>query len=739
MGTKKQNVTQLEKSSVLGQDASVKDLASLLINNKVLNKAGLTADKVKGQKDQFIQFLAGAFSSTATDVEQAAMAGFWFLKKSKNKADVKNFVLNVVSLATELATTLNETEDKTTKKLIEDKLDKLSPVLVAVDQKIEGMPEKKPKKKSKSIPTAPPLPKTETQSQGSVSQDQSQETATSTKDKPALEKELRPLGDEAKLAQKFSETGKEAFSKYNEVANALKEDEPDIASVESTIAELKKLIEVTREIEALVDRASDLKDEAAVILKSNSTNRAGIGAKSVATKAISDLKGKSPDLNSIGLELDDADRMLAENDEEDGEPLMGLQDLKAWLTKAAKADGSKSFPFACCVDGKNSGGDLTVNGFTFVIHKKKKSAALMRNLKREIDSAKLKHGMLTVEKKSKTIVLDVKGELGSIPKIAKLMKLWLKARKPLPVKKARILDIDGSEVSVGFEDGELKELLVDYAKRVTTATSNFLDYASNINDVWKKITVVAGRANDFENISEFNADNITRILTDLDNILDKAEDNKKWKEVEAEIDRSFELNEDYLDGKEKPPYWDKLKTVWAVAKAAAEKGDYSDGLTIAVKVKSTLLSIMEGSLTGNDDAQTRWEKASGNWSKTISSVLEQIDTLKQELMKFNDVELKEIAQFELNALFLDYVNRITKAFNNVSKLDGSPAMQANLAGDALDIVIEFKKHMLGNEKVKIVERFGASAFDSPVSIKGPLTTAFNELQPALVLLQGVAS
>ena len=699
MGNKDTNLIALNKS--LKTPANVEEFAGVLINNGVLDKPALKAVDVKAKSEFFKQFMACAFSSKDAEKKDAIVLGkFHFLKKSKAKSDIDMFVASASSVAQELKTHATQNPDD---KQSAKKSAFFCGVLESVGAKVEATPGEQP---------GPPPEQQQEQQQDSGGE------------KAKLEKQLKALGDKVKLAKGLSDIGKKASDKYDEAMSLLEGD--DLTAIKLAISEVNTFLRKSDKVVEVVERVNDLKAEVDQVLKNNPASEVGLQAKAKLDEAGKGLKGEDPKLDQIGAQLSEVDTLLENNDEDDGEPLISIKELKTLLTKAAKADGSESYPFACCE---------AADGFTFIMHKRKKASALMKNLKREKSSSKLKYGTITVDKKAKAAILTVEGEVGAIPTIFKLMKLWLKENKPLPVKKARII-IGGSEVVPSSD--EIVELLKDYAARVLTVKSNNPMFSSEVDNVWNTVLEKAGAAPDFADLSDDNVSEVTGLLGNVDAILDQLEGAKDWLPVSKEVGELYTTAFNLL-GDNKPDYWGKLTAAWTKAREEAESYNFDNAHTIADKVKSTLLGIVEGSLTGDDDAQTRWEKASSNWSKTISTVVEQIKVLKQELMKLNDDGLKEIAQFELDDLFLDYVNRITKAFNNVSKLSGSPEKQANLAGDALDVIVEFKNHMRSNEKIKVVERFGASAFDAPVSAQGPLTEAFNELQPALVLLKGVAA
>ena len=540
MGNKDTNLIALNKS--LKTPANVEEFAGVLIDKGVLDKPALKAVDVKAKSEFFKQFMACAFSSKDAEKKDAIVLGkFHFLKKSKAKSDIDNFVSSAASVAQEIKThaTQNPDDKQSVKKSAF-----FCGILESVGSKIEPLPDEG------TPPPPPPPPPTE--------------DSGDTQKKAKLEKELKSLGDETKLAKNLSEAGKMASIKHSQALAALNQSAPDLADVEASINEVKELLETHHKIKDLKERVSDLKAEVDVILTKNADNEAGKQSKAIIDKADDDLKGKSPDIKAIKSTLDQADKLLEENDEDDGESLMSLQEMKALLAKAAKADGSKSFPFACCEGGKHPDSNLTANDLTFVVHKRKKPSALMKNLKREIDSSKLKYGRFTIEKKAKTIVLAVEGELGSIPQIAKLMKLWLKEKKPLPVKKARIIDVGGNELSVGFEGGELKGLLVDYANRVTYALPNFLAYSGKIRAIWERVLTQAGQPKDFPTLSEDNSDSVADILAELDDLLDEAEGADAWEDVRGRVSGLYTTIEGLIKGKE-PPYWGKLATAWKTA------------------------------------------------------------------------------------------------------------------------------------------------------------------------------
>ena len=99
---------------------------------------------------------------------------------------------------------------------------------------------------------------------------------------------------------------------------------------------------------------------------------------------------------------------------------------------------------------------------------------------------------------------------------------------------------------------------------------------------------------------------------------------------------------------------------------------------------------------------------------------------KDELMEQDNVDLQEIAQFELDSLYLDFGLRLTKAVNNVSRLAGNDVTQAKLASDTLDVLIEFEEFVNSSSKIQAVETF-SSLLKTPVSAKSTFTNAYQVL------------
>ena len=205
--------------------------------------------------------------------------------------------------------------------------------------------------------------------------------------------------------------------------------------------------------------------------------------------------------------------------------------------------------------------------------------------------------------------------------------------------------------------------------------------------------------------------------------------------VKARVGNLYKTVAAAVDGNE-PDYWDRLSIAWEMAQTAAESYDFNRALTLTERLEATLVNVIEGNLTGSDDAQTRWEKASAAWSLSLDKVTQEMNTLKDELMEQDNIGLQEIAQFELDDLYLSFGLRITKAVNNVSRLAGSNAKQGKLASDTLDAITEFEEFLNSSGQIEAVEAF-SSELKTPVSAKSTFTEAFRELQPALVLLVGL--
>ena len=98
MANKKKNETKLR--TLFLSDETVKSFAQSLIGRGLIDRSSISAEKVKQEKAEFIDFLASAFSSVDSEKEAAISPATNFLQQCINKEHINKFTTNLVKFAT---------------------------------------------------------------------------------------------------------------------------------------------------------------------------------------------------------------------------------------------------------------------------------------------------------------------------------------------------------------------------------------------------------------------------------------------------------------------------------------------------------------------------------------------------------------------------------------------------------------------------------------------------------------
>ena len=294
----------------------------------------------------------------------------------------------------------------------------------------------------------------------------------------------------------------------------------------------------------------------------------------LASLLLKDLLGKGKkDFLAVKEALDVAEASFADNEDfDDGEELMDLEMMQYCMKNMYKKDGEKSYPFACCGQKED---------FTLALHKLKKANILAKNLKRETGESKISFGSATIEKKSKTIVLDIEEVV--IPNIYKSMKVWIRNNKPLPIKRIQLKQA-GRDLPVPKDEleGENKE----YGKIVSDALSRCSagTLKDKITKLWNEVKTQVERS-DTDNPKVNHI--ITAGLSTLDDLIDQIEDHEKWKTQQVIVGKLYEKAM-----KTNPDSRTRLQAMWAMAVENADALRFVVAVKLAEKLKPQLEDII---------------------------------------------------------------------------------------------------------------------------------------------------
>ncbi len=402
------------------------------------------------------------------------------------------------------------------------------------------------------------------------------------------------------------------------------------------------------------------------------------------------FKGGESQFPTVKENLDLIEVMFAEaEDFDDDEELISLDEMKQLLKKLAKADGDKSYAFSCC--GQKE-------AFTYTMHKRKGPKLLSKKLKKEKEETKLSFGRATIDKKAKTLVLDIEAKV--IPMIYKSMKLWLRNNKPLPVKKVRIL-LAGAEVPAPKD--EIDELLAEYELLVGNAIKSV---ESNTTEIEATLNEAKRLGEDADN-PETNA-KILDLLSTLDDLLDALEYQIKW---EKGYDGFSKL---YKEAIEKNPA-NKLKLIakWSIAVKASEGSQFSVAMKTWAQIEPELLEIAGTRPTTESSQDTNTE---GTKQGTESGNLEESLKLWESAQKDVVGELKKIEKIIKNSKHPEKDKALMLFMAVRMQLNGNPDKMKEKKN-----VVEMEKYLKEDDVIDDICNFGAD-------VRTPLLAVTNKLK-----------
>ena len=123
---------------------------------------------------------------------------------------------------------------------------------------------------------------------------------------------------------------------------------------------------------------------------------------------------------------------------------------------------------------------------------------------------------------------------------------------------------------------------------------------------------------------------------------------------------------------------------------------------------------------------TLWPKAKSAWQDALDTVNAQLEKLRRELLGIDDAELKQIAEFGLNAITADHKVPLQAAIIDVDQ--ASAADKAKAIASAKDLVMEFRDHIDTDERVEACDN---NPFEVKVTIRESLDAALSQMEQAL--------
>ena len=125
-------------------------------------------------------------------------------------------------------------------------------------------------------------------------------------------------------------------------------------------------------------------------------------------------------------------------------------------------------------------------------------------------------------------------------------------------------------------------------------------------------------------------------------------------------------------------------------------------------------------------AAARWKIALDRWKAASEAVDGQIGALQAVLLRSDDDELKQIAEYGLNGVTGN--NRVPLQAALIEAGAGDPPAMCKVGPKALGIIKGFRTYLDTSEQVAVCDE---NPFDTPVSIRTTLGGALAEMATAL--------
>ena len=128
----------------------------------------------------------------------------------------------------------------------------------------------------------------------------------------------------------------------------------------------------------------------------------------------------------------------------------------------------------------------------------------------------------------------------------------------------------------------------------------------------------------------------------------------------------------------------------------------------------------------SEQFQPNWEQAKALWLTAVDNVNDQLSRLRVELLNQQDSDLRQIAEFGLNAVTDNHRVPLQASIMNVDKASGPS--KAKFIVQTREFVEEFKDHIETDEQVEACDD---NPFDVAVSIRSSLGNALAAMDSAL--------
>ena len=136
-----------------------------------------------------------------------------------------------------------------------------------------------------------------------------------------------------------------------------------------------------------------------------------------------------------------------------------------------------------------------------------------------------------------------------------------------------------------------------------------------------------------------------------------------------------------------------------------------------------------GTAGGKDNFWSAWEQAKSAWQDANDEVNRQLEKLRIELLGVDDKDLRNIAEFGLNAMTKDQRVPLMAAIMDVDKAKGSdPQAAIGKFAKAKELVVEFRDHLDTDERVEACDD---NPFEVKVTIRALLDPALAQMEQAL--------
>jgi hypothetical protein len=143
------------------------------------------------------------------------------------------------------------------------------------------------------------------------------------------------------------------------------------------------------------------------------------------------------------------------------------------------------------------------------------------------------------------------------------------------------------------------------------------------------------------------------------------------------------------------------------------------------QIDEAVSSSREEIATTDEEPAIEWAQAKTIWQDASDLVDSQITKLQSVLRSSDDSELKEIAEFGLNAVTGNHKVRLMAAIQDIERSAGDARSKA--AQKALGIVKQFRSHLYSNT----VEAVDSNPFGVVVTVESTFSDAFDSMEKAL--------